>query len=210
ASLLLRQAGQRTWSFLKGAAAMITGAVLVIWILLQFPGTTMEESLYGRISHLLAYLFAPMGVTDWRLIGALLPGFIAKEVVIGTLGVSFLGAEPATALTLMEGLQQLAGGLGQALLATANAIPAMVGLPEFLPAEVEAPSGLTAVLATAVGSAGALAYLVFLLLYTPCVATVAAVKQEFGKKWASFTVFYQFAVAYLAGVVVYAIARHFL
>lgn len=208
--LVVRQAGRRTWSFIKGAGGMITAAVLVIWLMLHIPGGPMEQSLYGRVAGGLGYVFAPMGVQDWRLVGALMPGFIAKEVVIGTLGVSFLGSEPAVVLSLGEGLKMLTQGLGTAGLATLNAVPAMVGLPEFLPAEIDAPNGLPGLLATSVSAAGALAYLVFILLYTPCVATVAAIRDEFGKRWALFTVFYQLGVAYLAGILVYWMARPFL
>ena len=55
-----------------------------------------------------------------------------------------------------------------------------------------------------------LAPLVFVLLYTPCVATVAAIRQEFGKKWANFSIVYQLTVAYLAGLIVYQIGRWWL
>ena len=205
--LLFRQAGHRTMDFIKGAGGMITITVLVIWLMLNIPGGGMENSLYAKFSALMSHVFAPLGVTDWRLIGALIPGFIAKEVVIGTLGISFLGAEPGAVMGLGEGLAQLGSSFGQALIATLNAVPGMFGVPEFIPTEVDAPSGLPAKLAGAVGSAGALGYLVFLLLYTPCVATIAAIRDEFGKKWAYFTVFYQLAVAYVGGVIVYLLAR---
>ena len=207
--LVLRQAAQRTWAFIKGAGGMITVTVLAIWLMLHIPAGSMEKSLYGSTAKVMSYAFAPMGVEDWRLVGALMPGFIAKEVVIGTLGVSYLGTEPVAALGLGEGLMQLGQGLGQAGLSTLNAFPAMFGLPEFLPEE-EAPAGLPALLASSVSAAGALAYLVFLLLYTPCVATVAAIRDEFGKKWALFTVFYQLGVAYFGGILVYWVARAFL
>jgi ferrous iron transport protein B len=48
-----------------------------------------------------------------------------------------------------------------------------------------------------VGPHGALAYLVFVLLYTPCVATLAALRQVVGPRWAALAVAYQLLVAYL-------------
>ncbi|MEW6280405.1 MAG: ferrous iron transport protein B [Candidatus Eremiobacterota bacterium] len=195
--LLFRQAGQRTWSFIRGAGASILVAVLIVWFLLNVPPGDAANSLYAKASQAMIPLFSPMGVSDWRLIGALMPGFIAKEVVIGTLGVSYLGSEPATALGLVEGLRQLGQSFLGTLLAFANAIPALFGLPSFTPPPPDAPQGLPGALAASVAPAGALAYLVFVQLYTPCVATVAAIKQEFGRRWAVFSVVYQLVVAYL-------------
>ncbi len=201
--LTLRQAWMRTFAFIKGAGGSITITVLVIWLLLNVGGGKPENSLYAQLSQLLVPVFTPLGVTDWRLVGALIPGFIAKEVVIGTLGVSYLGSEPVAALGLMDGLQQLGQSFLTACWAFLNAIPAMFGLPQLAPPAPEAPDGLAGALGTSIAPAGAMAYLVFLLLYTPCVATVVAIRQEFGRRWASFSVFYQLLVAYVLGLLAY-------
>ena len=71
----------------------------------------------------------------------------------------------------------------------------------------EATPELMADLATRTTAAGALGYLVFILLYTPCVATVAALRNLVGWRWAGFLVVYQFAIAYVFGVLVYQAAR---
>lgn len=205
--LTLRQAWLRTFSFIKGAGGAIMITVLVVWLLLNVGGPGPENSLYAHLSKLLVPVFAPMGVTDWRLVGSLIPGFIAKEVVIGTLGVSYLGAEPAAPLSAMAGLQQLGASFLTACWAFLNAIPQMFFLPELAPPDPEAPTGLAGALAPVLTAAGAMAYLVFLLLYTPCVATVAALKQEFGTRWAAFSVFYQLVVAYVLALVAYLLLR---
>ena len=110
----------------------------------------------------------------------------------------------------MDGLQQIGAGLVTAVTATFNAVPALFGLPNFVPEPTDAPNALQAALGQSTTAAGALAYLVFVLLYTPCVATVAAIRQEFGKKWANFSIVYQLTVAYLAGLIVYQIGRWWL
>jgi len=199
--VVLRQAWNRTASFVKGAGGPIMGAVLVVWLLLAVPPGNPEQSLYARASKLLLVTLQPLGIDDWRLAGALIPGFIAKEVVIGTLGVSYLGAEPLTPLTFGQGLQTLGGALREAVLATLAAVPQLVGLPSPHLPPVEAPSGLPAALAGTVTPAGALAYLVLVQLYTPCVATVAAIRQEFGRRWAAFSLIYMLVVAYLLAFV---------
>jgi ferrous iron transport protein B len=53
------------------------------------------------------------------------------------------------------------------------------------------------------GKAGAFAYLLFILLYTPCVTATAAIFRESGRNWAIFTVFWTTGMAYLAAVIFY-------
>ncbi|WP_301336813.1 nucleoside recognition domain-containing protein, partial [Thermus scotoductus] len=78
-------------------------AVLLVWVLMNLPlGGTIP---YAFLAQALTPLLAPLGVGDWRLVGALIPGFVAKEVVVGALGVSFLGPEGVGPLGLAEGLR---------------------------------------------------------------------------------------------------------
>jgi len=69
---------------------------------------------------------------------------------------------------------------------------------------------LAAALARAFTPASGLAYLVFVLLYTPCIATVGAIQAEHGRRVAWVTVAYQMATAWVAALLVYQIARHLL
>ena len=206
-SAVVRQAWLRTASFLKDAAGPILAAVLLVWGLHQVPRGPMENSLYGRVAKVITIPLAPLGITDWRLAGALMPGFIAKEVVVGTLGVSFLGEEPASKVGFTQGLKDLAAGLGTALKDTALAVPQLFGVPSTdLPAD-ESPSGLAGAIGSATHQAAALAYLVFLLLYTPCVATVAAIRQEFGTRWAVFSTAWQLTSAWVCGALAYQLCK---
>jgi len=191
-----RQSWARTRSFLEGVGGAILVAVLAVWVLLNLPPGDLSQSLYARVSSVLAGFMAPLGIHDWRLAGALLPGFVAKEVVIGTLGLSFLQSEPVVPLGFLEGARQLGAGLGTALLGTLQAVPALFGLPHLTPPPPEAPAGLEAALTGSLSRSGALAYLVFVLLYTPCVGTLMALRLEFGRRWAAASALYQLAVAY--------------
>jgi ferrous iron transport protein B len=82
------------------------------------------------------------------------------------------------------------------LWATLQAIPAMLGLPGIGLPPHEAPEGLPAALSQSMSRSGALAYLVFVLLYTPCVGTLMALRLEFGRRWATLSALYQLVVAY--------------
>lgn len=191
-----RQASSRTMKFVSGAGGAILIAVVAVWVLLNIPQGDLANSLYAKVSTALAWVLSPLGIHDWRLAGALIPGFIAKEVVVGTLGVSFLGSEAVAPMGLVDGFREMGAAFGQALGSTLQAVPALLGLPQFAPPPPDAPDGLTAALAQSTTPGGALAYMVFILLYTPCVATLAALKMEFGKGWAWFSALYQLAVAY--------------
>ncbi len=194
--VVLKQAWARTRSFLEGAGGPILLAVLFVWLLLNLPPGDLEHSLYARAAGWLAPLFAPLGLVDWRLLGALIPGFVAKEVVVGTLAVSYLGTEPTAALGFVQGLGQILGTLWASLLTTLGAVPALFGLPQLAPPPADAPTALQAALGAALGPAAALAYMIYVLLYTPCVATVAAIKNEFGRTWALVAVVYELIVAW--------------
>ena len=74
----------------------------------------------------------------------------------------------------------------------------------------ERQSPLARALARAFSPAAGLAYLVFVLLYTPCIATVGAIAAEHGRKVAWVTVAYQLGCAWLLALLTFQIARFFL
>lgn len=136
--------------FLQRAFSVILIATVVIWFLQTFdfalnPVSDSSQSILASIAGLLAPLFAPIGLGDWRIITSLISGFLAKESVVSTLEVLF------------------AGELGSALT-----------------------------------TAGAAAMLVFSLLYTPCVAAIAAIRRELGFRWAVGVVLWQCVIAWVA------------
>ena len=209
--VIFKQAWARTRSFLEGAGGFIALAVIVVWALLNLPpGTDLQNSYYAWLSSGLKPLFASLGVSDWRLLGALIPGMIAKEVVVGTLAVSFLGAEPTAALGFAAGLGQVLSAFWSSLLTTLGAVPALFGLPQLAPPAADAPTALQTALATAVTPAAALAYMAYTLLYTPCIATLAAIRQEFGRRWALVAVVYELLAAWLVAWAVYRLALFWL
>lgn len=66
--------------------------------------------------------------------------------------------------------------------------------------------GSTIEMVSVISAAGAMSFLVFCLLYTPCVAAIAAVKKELGGKWAAYVVVIQCVVAWIAALITYIIA----
>ncbi|ABF45196.1 ferrous iron transport protein B, GTPase [Deinococcus geothermalis DSM 11300] len=215
--VLWKHAWRRTASFAKRARTTVLATVAVVWLLLalpavaggQFATVPPQDSLFGRVSQAASPVFAPLGFGNWQATGALVPGFIAKEVVVGTLGQIYLGEQAArpAPLGLLAGAHQALTATWDALKASVSAIPTVLALPHLgADTSAEAKTPLAAALARAFTPASALAYLVFVLLYTPCIATVGALAQEHGRRVAWTTVAYQLTTAWVAGFLVYQLA----
>ena len=148
---------EKAKDFLQRAFSVILIATVVIWFLQSFDFhmnlvVSSEDSILAAIASLLAPLLKPIGLGDWRICTALISGFMAKESVVSTMEVLFVG------------------GVG-----------------------------------TAMTSLSAASLLVFSLLYTPCVAAIAAIRQELGSKWAVGVVIWQCLLAWIAAFIVYQI-----
>ena len=142
----------KTKDFVQRAFTVIFVATIIIWFLQSFNFRfelveAGEGSMLAWISGWIAPLFNPIGMGDWRIVTALISGFLAKESVVAVMEVLNL-----TAL--------------------------------FTP--------LTAA-----------AMLVFCLLYTPCVAAIAAIRRELGSRWALFVIVFQCVVAWLCAGLLY-------
>ena len=155
----IKNVAQLMWEkakdFLVKAFTIIFVATIVIWFLQTFNlhlglAADPQDSILAKVAGFVAPIFMPLGFGDWRVVTALITGFMAKESVVSTLTI------------LTEG--NIAGFLS---------------------------------------TAAAMSLLVFCLLYTPCVAAIASVKRELGRKWALFMVLLQCGVAWLASFLVY-------
>jgi ferrous iron transport protein B len=153
---IARNVGHLLWDktkdFIQRAFTVILVATLVIWFLQSFDFNLRlvedsHDSILAWLAALIAPVFKPLGLGDWRIVTALISGFLAKESVVATMEVLGVGA----------------------------ALTAVTAVP----------------------------MLIFCLLYTPCVAAVAAVRRELGGRWACFVVLFQCAVAWLCAWIGY-------
>ncbi len=101
---VLRLMWDKAWDFLTRAFTVIFVASIVVWFLQSFDwhlhplqAEQQAHSIMATLSGWLAPLFAPFGCSDWRIVTALMSGFMAKEAVVGTLG-ALLGSTPLSAL----------------------------------------------------------------------------------------------------------------
>ena len=100
---VLRSMWERGWSFIKKAGTIILLSTIVIWFLSRFGWSDgvfgmLEEdeismSILARIGSAMAWIFAPLGWGNWQAAVASVTGLVAKENIVGTMGVLYGGEE---------------------------------------------------------------------------------------------------------------------
>ncbi len=210
---------EHTSEFIRKAGTVIFAISLFLWLLLNLPWGVQNpaESYFGKVSHALAPVYEPAGFGTWQAAGALISGFVAKEVVISTMSQIYVGEQETrhstTPPTLhpLEDARTIVVGFGQA---TWEAFKSL--LDSFTPGvrlfpQAEGDEGNQTELSRALHKAftplSALAFLVYVLLYTPCMATVAAQAQEYGWQWAAFSVGLGLTTAWVLATAVFQVGR---
>ena len=182
----------RLKGFLHTAGGIIVATVVVIWLLMSIPVTgghsfneeavPPQDSAYGAVAQAMSPVFAPAGFDSWSLTGPLVTGFVAKETLISTWAQTY-AVEDVTDDAPEEQAES--------------------PLASHIRADFDAASG-------GHGLAAVWAYMVFLLAYTPCVATVAAQRREIGWKWTLIGFALQLGSAWILAVGVFQVLKGFL
>ena len=189
--------------FLKKAGTVILALSVVIWALSSLPvgvEYASQDSITGQIGTTLAPVFAPLGFGEWQATVAIIYGFMAKEVVVSTFGILYgIGEDSGGEATAVEAApdEQVSSETSEG--SSIEAAPA--GEEEAAPEE---DPGFIAVMQELFTPLSAYAYMVFVLLYIPCLATLATIRRETNSwKWPGFAAVYTFGVAYVVSLVVY-------
>jgi ferrous iron transport protein B len=169
----------RVGSFVMRAGKIIVVTMCVVWALMAIPvagqhsvgDVPVADSLYSRVASGIAPVLRPAGFGNDHAAAALMTGFVAKEVVVGSFAQSYAVAKPADAAQ--------AGSLGEQLRASFD----------------ESSGGH--------GGAAALAFMVFVLAYTPCVAALAEQRRLFGWRPTASALGVQLAGAWALAVLVF-------
>ena len=212
---LLLHTWEKSKEFVYKAGTVILSVSVVLWLLSNLPWgvASPRDSYFGRASAAIAPIFAPAGFGTWEAGGALVTGFIAKEVVVSTMSQLYLGATDtaetdAPTPTFGEDLGEIVGGFAVATIDAGKTLLSLIPGVNLMDAEEE---GEDLALSTALGASytplSALAFLLFVLVYTPCVATLGAIRSEYGWKWLWVSAGYQFVLAWVLAVVVYQAGR---
>ena len=215
-SVLLRHTWQKTREFVVKAGTVIFTVVVILWFAMSLPWGVEEQrdSYFGQASAAISPAFAPAGFNSWEATGALVTGFIAKEVVVSTMGQIYVGGDDSEAEateaavvppSVAEDVRGIATGFVAAADGAARTTLSLVPGVDLLPADEAEPEDtqLSNALQAAFTPLAAAGFLVFVLIYTPCVATLSAIRSEFGWRWAALSGLYQFGVAWLLAVVIF-------
>jgi ferrous iron transport protein B len=212
---------ERTGGFVRKAWTIILATSIVIWLLLAIPlggggtfaDTDVDNSLFAGVSRVIAPAFKPLGFGDWEASGSLITGFVAKEVVVGSMAQVYgveEAEEEAEATTFFQDLGEILTSFLGATWDTIKSIPLIVGIDLFEGEEEAEPTALMAAVhedfqssSGGHGGLAAFAFMSFILLYTPCMVAIAAERQELGSKWMWVSIVGQLALAWLVALVIF-------
>lgn len=167
-----------------------------------------QQSLLSTVGRVVTPLFSPMGVekNNWPATVGLSTGILAKEVVVGTLNTLY---SQQGNLLQKEAVQfNFLGGLHDAVMSVPQNLSQLGDAFKNPIAANEAPHDMNKTAYGIMyrefnGKIGAFAYLLFVLLYFPCVSTMAAMRREVGRRWALFSVLWSTGLAYAVAVICY-------
>ena len=215
---VLLHAWQRLKKFVFRAGKLIIPICILLGALNAFnidgtlsTGDGDTHSLLSTVGRVVTPVFAPMGIhqDNWPATVGLVTGILAKEVVIGTLNTLYsqlghFATLPTTVFHFWNGLQSAIlsiptnfSHLGQAF---SNPILAEA------PVHTLSQDVYGLMYQRFDGQIGAIAYLLFVLLYFPCVSTTAAMVRELNRGWTVFSVCWTTGIAYGVAVGFYQLA----
>ncbi len=209
-----------TWEkgkhFLIKAGTYILAVSILVWFMLNLPWgvESKKDSYLGKAGQVMAPVFEPLGVGTWEAASSLITGVIAKEIVVGTMGEIYApeaaqeSGDAAEKPTLGEDLKEVVVSFGGAVKDSAANVVSTFGVSS-LAAEEEGQSALKEAVRKSFTPLTAYAFMVFVLLYMPCVVVAIAMKQEFGTwKWFGIAFAYQTALAWGMAFIIYQGGRH--
>ena len=217
-SLLLQ-----TWQRLQGFVVRAGKAIVLVVVILNTVNSigtdgsigneNSENSVLSAIGKTITPVFHPMGIDEdnWPATVGIFTGIFAKEVVVGTLDALYAPQTAADDADLLAMLGAAAASVPDNLADLGGAVADPLGLnldalgdAEATAADQDVELDTIAVMRTLFhGELGAFSYLLFILLYMPCVATIGVIYKEIGAFWAVFSTAWSVVMAYSVAVIVY-------
>lgn len=227
---VLIHAWERLMGFVVRAGRVIVPMVLVLNVLNavgtdgSYGNEDSDASVLAAVGRSITPAFAPMGLTEenWPAAVGIFTGVLAKEAVVGTLDAAYsalaakdagedadeeepfdLGASIAAAFTTIpENLVNALGSWADPMGLSVGDLSDEAAVAEAVDQEVSSGT-FGAMAARFDGAAGAFAYLLFILLYFPCTAAIAAIYQESGVRWTVFVAAWTTGLGYGLATIYY-------
>jgi ferrous iron transport protein B len=227
----------RTWDrvklFIQEAGRVIVIMVLIINTLNSigtdgsFGNEDTEHSVLSAVSKSITPLLSPLGIhqENWPATVGIFTGILAKETVVGTLDAlytnlarddSALAPTEETEFDFWQSIRDAAASVPENLLGVKDLLTDPLAMDVGDLSDIEASAASQAVSVDVFGAmaarfdgkAGAFAYLLFILLYSPCVATIGAIRREAGPRWAAFVVAWSTGIAFISASLFYQVATY--
>lgn len=225
----------RTWDRLKSFLLKATRILVPMVALLALLNTMSmdgsighddsKDSLLASLSRTVTPIFAPMGIEqdNWPATVGIFTGVFAKEAVVGTLDAIYLqnetqenlaAGEEEEAFSLSAALREAVQTIPDNLSGVADTLTDPLGLSIGDTSSIDAAAEGLAVNAGTFGAmgklfdgkVGAIAYMLFILMYFPCVAAMAAVYRETNLRWTLFIAAWTTGLAYVSATGFYQVA----
>ncbi|MFZ0219814.1 MAG: Fe(2+) transporter permease subunit FeoB [Candidatus Aquirickettsiella sp.] len=209
---------QSTWQRLKLFLFKAGRFIIPICMLIGFfntisihgkliSGEANQHSLLSSIGKTITPVFAPMGVQrdNWPATVGLATGLLAKEVVVGTLNTLYsqVGqlAEQTDSSTINDELRTAVLSIPKNLHDLGKTLINPMALKAETPDVTQGVYGVMSHYFA--GKLGAFSYLLFILLYFPCISTMAVMQREIGSGWAYFSMAWSTGMAYAVATLFY-------
>lgn len=219
---LLMQTWQRMKMFIGRAGRVIIIVSMIVGVLSSFSISgkmvnKINDSALAAVSKVFTPALWPIGVTsdNWQATVGLLSGIMAKEVVIGTLNSLYTGEEIQSRKFNPQEFDLLRE-LENSLTETWNSLEAALSFSALenpvgaVKGDGEMAAGQMGIMSAKFGNGfAAYSYLIFVLLYVPCVSVMGAITREAGRNWMLFSFFWGLSVAYSVSTLFYQSVRFF-
>ena len=203
-----------TWEkgkhFLIKAGTYILAVSIFVWFLLNIPWgvENKKDSLLGKAGQLIAPVFEPLGFGNWEAASALITGVIAKEIVVGTMGEIY--ATPSEKIQKEESslfgedLKEIVVSFTMAAKDSLVNVFSTFGIASISSEPEKGQETLKSKVRQTFTPLSAYVFMVFVLLYMPCVVVGVAMRHEFGTwKWYGIAFTYQMALAWAVAFIIY-------
>ncbi|WP_114327514.1 ferrous iron transport protein B [Candidatus Colwellia aromaticivorans] len=216
---------QRTYSFVTGAGKTIVIVVCLLNFLNSigtdgsFGHQDSEKSILSQSAQVVMPLLTPMGIKEdnWQAGVGIITGIFAKEVLVATFNSLYSPSNSVDgeAPSLTASWHDAISSIKENLLGIAPDDPLGIDVGDLSDLAQVAKdqdvelSTYQVMQAAFAGQLGAFSYLLFILLYTPCIAAMGAIKNEVGTRWAGFAAIWSFLLAYLMATLCFQVGNFF-
>lgn len=201
-----------TWDKLKPfvikAGTVIVAISIITWGLLNLPpGAEKKDCYLAKIGKVIAPVFKPLGFGNWEATASLFTGFLAKEIVVATMGEIYgIGGEKKETPSLKDAWMEVIKGFPLAFVNAGKNLISAIYPVSLAPEEAE-PS-LLAKIREVFTPLSAYAFMAFALLYVPCMVFIANFYAEFRSlRLLGLLLLVEFSSAYIVALLIYQVGR---